>query len=69
MKWWENLWSVISQTLIDIQELAFFTFRLDQYHWEDFFWGEVTLPETNSNFAPVKMDGWKMNFLLGPGLF
>ena len=26
-----------------------------------------TLPGTNS--SPVKMDGWKMNFLLGPGLF
>ena len=24
-----------------------------------------TLPETNS--SPLKMDGWKMNFLLGPG--
>ena len=27
----------------------------------------VTLPETNS--SPLKMDGWKMSFLLGPGLF
>ena len=26
-----------------------------------------TLPETNS--SPLKMDGWKMNFLLGFGLF
>ena len=26
-----------------------------------------TLPETNS--LPLPMDGWKMNFLLGPGLF
>ena len=27
----------------------------------------VTLPETNS--SPLKIDGWKMNFLLGPGIF
>ena len=26
-----------------------------------------TLPETNS--SPLKMHGWKMMFLLGPGLF
>ena len=26
-----------------------------------------TIPETNS--SPLKMDGWKMNFLLGFGLF
>jgi len=26
-----------------------------------------TLPETNS--LPLKVDGWKMNFLLGPGPF
>ena len=59
---------MISQTLIDIQEFAFFTFRLDQYHWDDFFFWEVTeLPETNSNFAPEKVGGWKMNFLLGFG--
>ena len=28
---------------------------------------ECTIPETNS--SPLKMDGWKMNFLLGFGLF
>ena len=27
----------------------------------------LTLPESNS--LHLKMDGWKMNFLLGPGLF
>ena len=27
----------------------------------------VALPETNS--WPLKINGWKMNFLLGPGLF
>ena len=26
-----------------------------------------TLPEING--LPLKVDGWKMNFLLGPGLF
>ena len=29
-------------------------------------WG---LPETNSEWKPLKVDGWKMNFLLGLGLF
>ena len=29
--------------------------------------GRSTLPETNSSH--LKMDGWNMSFLLGPGLF
>ncbi len=45
-------------------------------YWKSFFWGFpaiwgnsgwFTLPETNS--SPLKTNGWKMNFLLGPGLF
>ena len=31
------------------------------------FLGEVSLPETNSKFAPAKIDGWKTRRLPGRG--
>ena len=38
-------------------------FTKKQSHWE----GIITLPETNE--LHLKIGGWKINFLLGPGLF
>ena len=41
--------------------------RFQQNMRTELFVKNGTHPETNS--FPLKMDGWKMNFLLGPGLF